>query len=67
MSVVLHGVSDSKGPTHSAGDPGLVPGLVLSPGEGDGIPLQCCCLENPTDRGAWWAAVHGVTELDMTE
>ena len=31
-------------------------------GEGDGTPLQYSCLENPMDRGAWWAAVHGVTE-----
>ena len=30
--------------------------------EGMAIPLQCSCLENPTDRGAWWAAVHGVTQ-----
>ena len=29
-------------------------------GEGDGTPLQCSCLENSTDRGAWWAVVHGV-------
>ena len=33
-----------------------------SPGEGDGSPLQCSCLENPVDRGAWKATVHGVTE-----
>ena len=31
-------------------------------GEGSGDPLQCSCLENPTDRGAWWAAVHGVAQ-----
>ena len=31
-------------------------------GEGNGIPLQYSCLENPVDRGAWWAAVHGVTQ-----
>ena len=31
-------------------------------GEGDGNPLQCSCLENPRDRGAWWAAVYGVTQ-----
>ena len=36
-------------------------------GEGKGNPLQCSCLENPRDRGAWWAAVYGVTELDTTE
>ena len=31
-------------------------------GEGNGTPLQCSCLENPMDGGAWWAAVHGVTK-----
>ena len=37
-------------------------------GEGNGNPLQCSCLENPTDRGAWWAAVlWGRTESDTTE
>ena len=35
--------------------------------EGFGNPLQYSCLENPTDRGNWWVAVHRVTELDMTE
>ena len=36
--------------------------LYCTPGEGNGTPLQYSCLENPTDRGAWWAAVHGVTK-----
>ena len=34
---------------------------AVSFGEGNGTPLQCSCLENPRDRGAWWAAVYGVT------
>ena len=37
-------------------------GIVLSDGEGTGDPLQYSCLENPMDRGAWWAAVHGVAK-----
>ena len=44
-----------------------VPGSGRSPGGGNGNPLQYSCLENPMDRGAWWATVHGVVELDMTE
>ena len=45
-----------------------IPGLGRSPGEGNGNPLQYSCLGNPTDRGAWWAIVHGVAEeLDTTE
>ena len=36
-------------------------------GEGNGNPLQYSCLENPRDGGAWWAAIYGVTQLDMTE
>ena len=39
-----------------------IPGLGRSAGEGNGNPLQCPCLENLMDRGAWWAAVHGVAE-----
>ena len=46
----------------SAGDPGLIPGLGRSPGEGNGNLLQYSCLENLMDRGAWWAAVHGVAK-----
>ena len=38
-----------------------------SPGRGHGNPLQYSCLENPMDRGAWWATVHGVAKLDTTE
>ena len=43
-------------------DAGLIPGLGRSPGEGNGNPLQYSCLENFMDRGAWWAAVHGVAK-----
>ena len=51
----------------NAGDAGLIPGLGRSPGEGNSNPLQYSCLENPIDRGVWWAPVHEVTkELDMT-
>ena len=50
----LPGGSDSKEPACNAGDPGLIPGSERSPGEGNGYPLQCSCLENPMDRGAWW-------------
>ena len=44
------------------GDPGLIPGLKRSPGEGNGNPVQYSYLENPMDRGAWRATVHGVTK-----
>ena len=41
--------------------------LRRSPGEGHGNPLQYSCLENPMDRGAWWAIVHRVAESDTTD
>ena len=44
----------------NAGDAGLIPGLGRSPGEGNGNPLQCSCLESTMDRRALWAKVHGV-------
>ena len=47
---------------YNVGDLGSIPGLGRSAGEGNGNPLQCYCLENPMEGGAWWAAVHGVTE-----
>ena len=47
-------------------DLGSVPGSRRSPGEGNGNPLQYSCLENPMDRGAWRATVHGVAESDKT-
>ena len=45
-----------------ARDVGLIPGLGRSSGGGNGTPLQYSCLGNPTDRGAWWAIVHGVAK-----
>ena len=54
--------SVSKESACNAGDPGLIPGLGRSPGEGNDNPLQYPCLENLMDRGAWWAAVHGFAE-----
>ena len=45
----------------SAGDLGSIPGLGRSSEEGNGNPLQCSCLKNPLDRGAWRATVHGDT------
>ena len=51
-----------KNPPANAGDMGLILGSERSIGEGNGNPLQYSCLENPMDRGAWWAAVHGVVE-----
>ena len=47
----------------NAGDPGSIPGLGRSPGEGNGNPVQYSCLENPMDRGAWQATVHGVARV----
>ena len=51
---------DGKESACNVGDPGLIPGLERSPGEGDGHPLQSSCLENSMDRGAWRATVQGV-------
>ena len=51
-----------KNPPADAGDTrdlGLIPGSGKSPGAGYGNPLQYSCLENPMDRGTWWATVHG--------
>ena len=48
-------------------DMGLTPGLERSPRGENGNLLQYSCLENPIDRGAWWATIYGVAELEMTE
>ena len=52
-------LSDNAG---DVGDTSLIPGLGRSPGEGKGYPLQHSGLENPMDRGAWWALVHRITK-----
>ena len=57
-----------KNPPANAGDTrdvGSIPGLERSPGGGNGNPLQYSCLENPTDRGVWWATVYRVTESQI--
>ena len=56
------GGSEDKASACNAGDPGSMPGLGRSPGEGNGNPLQYSCLENPMDRGAWQATVHRVAK-----
>ena len=48
----------------NAGNPGSIPGLGRSPGEENGKPLQYSCLENPMDRGVWWATVHGSQRVE---
>ena len=55
------GGSDGKESACNAGDPGVIPGPGRSPREGNGYPLQNSCLENPMDKVAWQATVHGVT------
>ena len=56
------GGSDGKESACNAGDLGLISGVGRSTGEGNGNPLQYSCLENPMDRGAWRATVHGITK-----
>ena len=56
----LPGGSDSEESACNAGNPGSVPRLGRSPGEGNGNPLQYSYLGNPMDRGAWLTTVHGV-------
>ena len=54
------GGSDGKEPTCCAGGLSLAPESGRSPKGGNGFPLQYSCLENPMDRGSWWATVHGI-------
>ena len=54
--------SDGKESVYNAGDLGSIPGLGISPGEGNGNPLQYSCLENSMGKGAYWATVHGITK-----
>ena len=61
------GSSTGKEFACNAADPGLIPGSGISPGEGIRYPLQYSCLDNPMNRGAWQATVHGLTESDTTE
>ena len=56
------GVSDGKAFAYHAGDPGSIPGLGRSLGEGNGNPLQYYCQENPMDKGAWYAIVYGAAK-----
>ena len=56
------GSSEVKASACNAGDPGSIPGSGRSSGEGNGNPLQYCCLGNPMDREAWWLTVHGVAK-----
>ena len=59
--------SDGKEPACNAGDPGSIPGLGRSPGEGHGNPLQYSCPENSMSRGAWRVTVQGLQRVGMTE
>ena len=61
------GCLDGKESTNNVGGLGLIPGSGRSSAEGHGKRIQSSCLENPMDRRAWWATVHGVTESDMAE
>ena len=67
-SVGFPGGSVVKNLPASAGNSGSIPRSGRSPGEGNGNPLQYSCMENPIDRGAWQATVHGVAkESDTTQ
>ena len=61
------GVENLPASARDIRDASSIPGSGRSLGEGNGNPLQYSCLENPMDRGASWATVHEVAQLDMTE
>ena len=67
VSLGFPGGSEVEVSAYSVVDLGSISGLGRSPGEANGNPLQCSCLENLMDGGAWWTTVHGVTESDTTE
>ena len=62
LAVGFPGGSEVKVSAWNAGDTGLIPGSGRSPRERNGNPLQPSCLENPMDRGAWRATVHGAVK-----
>ena len=62
LGAELLGGSEGKASARNVGDLRSIPGPGRSCGEGNGNPLQYTCLENPMDRAAWWAAVHGVAK-----
>ena len=64
--MIFPGGSDDKEYACRAGDPASISGSGRSPGEGNGYPLQCSCLANSIDRGAWPATVHRVAESQLT-
>ena len=61
-SQVVLMVKNSPASAGDVRDTGSIPGSGRFPGGGHGKPLQYSCLENPMDRGAWWAMVHGVAQ-----
>ena len=66
VSIVCEGFpdgSDGKEYACNSRDPGLIPELRRSPGEGNGNPLQCSCLENSMDRGVWWLQSMGTQRV----
>ena len=56
---------DGKASAYNVGDPGSIPGLGRSPGEGNDNPFQYSCLENLMDGGTWYATIHGVKSFKL--